>query len=376
MAACALSTTVLEHSNPNLSLCRIQEVSMRLIMLCLMALFFALPTVAQENVPAPSGEIAFASNREDGIYQIYVMNADGSDVRQLTDGQTDSMAPVWSPDGQKIAFIRAVDPDTVSSQRYELWVMDADGSNAVQIVGEEKGDVSSITSAIWSPDSQHLLYASMVFHADGTQAQTLSPIENVYQTHFLTNETLLFTVKNGESYQGLLYDLSDDSTATLVEKGFALKPSPDGTQIPVMNDEQLTLFDINTETSQRVRETLPGLLPDEVGREIGLLVWSDDGSRMAGVLRVAVPYDPNSNIKPWRDLIFAVNLDGTEYVAMAVEGHELHVTLSPDGEYMAFSPWDEGGSHQIAIARADGTQPPMLITSQGENLHPAWRPAP
>src|SRR6266849_4261827 len=49
------------------------------------------------------GTIAFHSNR-DGDFDIYVMNADGSRVTQLTHNTTGDVDPIWSPDGKRIAF--------------------------------------------------------------------------------------------------------------------------------------------------------------------------------------------------------------------------------------------------------------------------------
>jgi len=76
-----------------------------------------------EPVWSPDGErIAFASRR-DGDFEIFVMNADGTEVRQLTDNDAIDLEPAWSPDGERIAFW---------SDRYgdsEIFVMDADGSN-------------------------------------------------------------------------------------------------------------------------------------------------------------------------------------------------------------------------------------------------------
>jgi len=71
-------------------------------------------------------KIAFQSDR-DGDHEIYVMNADGTEVQQLTDNDDGYWVPVWSPDGNKIVFSSNRDGD------YEIFVMHADGSNVVSL---------------------------------------------------------------------------------------------------------------------------------------------------------------------------------------------------------------------------------------------------
>ena len=77
-------------------------------------------TVEQKEI------IAFASDR-DGDAEIYIMNADGSNVVQLTNNTADDYSPQWSPDGNKIAFISYRDGDA------EIYIMNADGSNVVKL---------------------------------------------------------------------------------------------------------------------------------------------------------------------------------------------------------------------------------------------------
>ena len=78
---------------------------------------------ASDSDPAwsPDGEqIAFRSTRAGG--GIYVMNANGKNVRRLTFFEEDQH-PTWSPDGKQIAFISLRDPIP------KVYVMDADGRN-------------------------------------------------------------------------------------------------------------------------------------------------------------------------------------------------------------------------------------------------------
>ena len=72
------------------------------------------------------------------------MNADGSNQKQLTQG----FAPVWSPNGRRIAFLRG-------SSRYQLYVMNADGSGQRQLAPSTAAEFDPD----WSPDGRRIAFA-------------------------------------------------------------------------------------------------------------------------------------------------------------------------------------------------------------------------
>ena len=73
---------------------------------------------------SPDGKkVVFNTNR-DGNWEIYIMDADGSNQLNLTNNSSsDDLDPSWSPDGTKIAFVSRRD------MNMEIYVMNADGSN-------------------------------------------------------------------------------------------------------------------------------------------------------------------------------------------------------------------------------------------------------
>ena len=77
------------------------------------------PTATPTHTPA-SGRIVFMSE-QDGDWEVYVMNADGSGVTRLTDNEADDTGPRWSPNGRRIAFSSNRDGD------WDIYVMNADG---------------------------------------------------------------------------------------------------------------------------------------------------------------------------------------------------------------------------------------------------------
>ena len=100
---------------------------------------------------SPDGtKIAFVSRRT-GKYQIYVMDADGTNLIKLTDGPGTKREPDWSPDGGQIAFsvLSNFNDDVVT----HFAVMDADGGNRVRFE-----DLSREPS--WSPDGQRIAFVS------------------------------------------------------------------------------------------------------------------------------------------------------------------------------------------------------------------------
>ncbi len=91
--------------------------------------------------------IAFQSNRN-GSYNIWIMDADGQNQREVLSGNSDDRHPAWSPDGKKLAF------DSDASGRREIWIVDSDGQNPQQITSLEA--LSNFPS--WSPDGARIAF--------------------------------------------------------------------------------------------------------------------------------------------------------------------------------------------------------------------------
>lgn len=81
--------------------------------------------------------------------QIFVMSADGSDQKQITNGPASSSGPVWSPNGKRIAFVTGG----------QIWTMKANGDDKDQVTKISTG----ASSPVWSPNGKWIAFSSDVY---------------------------------------------------------------------------------------------------------------------------------------------------------------------------------------------------------------------
>ena len=197
-------------------------------------------TTSVELVQAPptAGRIAFHSARS-GELDIYVMNADGTDLQRLTDSPGRDFEPDWSPDGKTIAFSSNRD----DLENAQLYVMNRDGSDPRALMPFIDAD---FIAPRWSPDGEWVL-----FHSN--QAVDGEPRFEVYKVR--KDGTDLTNVSNtpGNNFRG--------------------DWSPDGQRIVFVSerDGNRELYVMNADGSNQVR--LTNNQADDNGPR-----WSPDGS--------------------------------------------------------------------------------------------------
>src|SRR2546425_706384 len=115
------------------------------------------PQLSQTAANGGAGKITFQSNRN-GNFDIFVMNADGSGVTQVTSNPLDERLPLFSPDGTRIVFGRC-------QATCDVVVINADGSG-------ERVILNNGFPGAWSPDGNRIVVAwndgLYVINADGS----------------------------------------------------------------------------------------------------------------------------------------------------------------------------------------------------------------
>jgi Tol biopolymer transport system component len=123
-----------------------------------------------ESVLSPDGKRIVFTSLKDGDLEIYTMNADGSDVRRLTNTPGYDGGAWWSPDGKEIVYRSNHPKDPTELKQYrdylaqglvrpskvELFLMNADGSNQRQITN--LGGANFGPS--WTPDGKRIVFSS------------------------------------------------------------------------------------------------------------------------------------------------------------------------------------------------------------------------
>ncbi len=269
------------------------------------------------------GQIAFSSD-QGGTVQIWSVNSDGSDRRQITNLGDGACQPDWSPDGKRIVFISPCAGEENEYPGSSLFLINADGTGLVPLATLPGGDFDPA----WSPDGAQIAFTTLrdrIPHiylytlADNTVKRVSSPVNHDSHPAWSPDGTKL-------AYETTRLGLPQIWTM-----------APDGS-----GAGEFSKLDGANDTS-------PAWAPDG-----GVVIFSR-GSRPILIARQygdpqAAQYPISERVQPVEDARF-----------------------SPDGYWLAFT-GQQDGSGEIFIMLRNGSSQVNLSNNPGADFHPAWRP--
>ena len=334
----------------------------------------------QESASVAHSKIAFVTSR-DGKGEIYVINPDGSGLTNLTDNPAEDFAPAWSPDGSKIAF---------RSHRgegfYNLYVMDADGSNQIRLVQNSGDDPAGDFRPSWSPDGSKIVFNS---NREGVRYRGIYVV-NVDGSNLTNLTTSGSAPRWSPDGSKIAFELgrdiyvrnADGSNHTRLAEGVRPAWSPDGSKIAfsAITESTFEIYLMNADGSDPnslTRGSVPAFLPS----------WSPDGLKIA--FKTMREDDPELFLE-----VLVMNADGSNQTRLsgqvAFDPRQVEpLSWSPDGTKIVFARTDlpftevlrvsrKGNlsdvNFDIYIVNIDGSDLLRLTTHSSGESAPVWSP--
>ncbi len=300
----------------------------------------AAPAAASADVF--NGRIAFSSERTAApgaprVFDIFSMNADGSDQRQLTTNPRNDRQPDWSPTGRDIAY--SIDKPN-ATRNFEVARMTAAGTAHRQLTTSPT-DVAS-TQPSWRPDRKGILFRrsgpgragsiwQMGLLGENPMLRLAPPSNPLYPSWSPGMERVLFAAI---------------SPAAVTDRGiFTLEPGGAGLR---------TLFDV-------------------AGSYDSAPAWSPDGRRIA--------FESDADVagaNPERDMeVWTMAADGSGAVQLTRNAlHDEGPAWSPDGRLLAYTSGPDNLHGDIHVMTAAGRHLLMLTAFAGADESPDWQSIP
>ncbi|MCB2214187.1 serine/threonine-protein kinase [bacterium] len=287
------------------------------------------PTLTPEPEGTPQGggrgQIAFVSER-DGLPQVYLMKADGSDVQQLTTEMGGACQPAWAPDGLSLAYISPCDGPKERYDRASLFVLNLETGRSDLISTLATGDYDPA----WSPDGTTLAFTSL---------QTGKP-------------------------QIFVYDLDSGETRNLMNRSTISRMpawSPDGSQLLFVSPSPVTnrpvLFTVDADGTGEPRAVLAQNAQTSLRP-----AWSPEGN--------LVLFDLGKEGELGGRLLGA-NQDVPVDTGLALAQNP---AFSPDADWILCDGREAGADLEIYIMMRSGARLTALTDNEGDDYQPAWRP--
>ncbi len=313
-------------------------IVLAVLTLTLLLTFITSPQAGQAACPGRSGKIAFDAGQEtpwdNTTFEIYVMDADGSNRIRLTNNTVGDRWPNWSPYGQKIAFTRFHEDDSA-----DIYVMNADGSDQVNLTNTPAFDE---LPPAWSPDGKKIAFTR-------GPAGSFVRFENIEQYEIFVMD--VGSDNSVSNLQQLTFNTAEDSAPAW---------SPDGQKITFTSyrDGNYEIYVMNTNGEQQTNLTNN---PADDGFTFPAQTWSPDG------LKIAFP--SNRGGENFLDFdVYVMDADGSSQTNLTNRpGLDACPAWSPDGTKITFNSFrDEDGSVEIYVMNAADGSNQTNLTQTGE----------
>lgn len=335
----------------------------------------AAVTQSTDPVVSPDGRtLAYAADPH-GALDIFTRPVAGGPATNLTRAPGDDYQPAWSPDGARIAFV-----SERASTNPQVFVMDADGSHVAQVTH----DTLTHELPSWSPDGKRILFDSSGRKGPGDVYAVNDDGSGL--TRLTSSKRDEWAARWSPDGAWIAYTTEVLTAGDAEPSGYIWLVRPDGTgahQIPKQPDEDLTYPNWSADSRT--------IAFSEDHGDCGIWTMALDGSRrkLAAPVCDLAGSDASGDHLFWapdRSFWFASAPSGNSDVAIVPAGggdptalthdnvaSEMQPALSPDGKLVAFTS-DRTQANNIWLMHADGTKPHDISRSVHDDEEADWSP--